>query len=190
MSWCLWPYLPDASELARPPSPTERTDASVPCLSLRLRFFPSAQAYDELAPNLAAFLASQGAPGSVTQATAVVVSEALMNAVDHGLLGLDSALKTSFETFEAERGARLGGDPRGAVELLAVVHRAAGGSFSHVWIQVTDPGQGFDWRSQMANSGDPGTLPHGRGLTLIRALARDLSFNDAGNVISFSIYSG
>jgi hypothetical protein len=32
-------------------------------------------------------------------------------------------------------------------------------------------------------------MPHGRGLTLIRALARDLSFNEAGNVISFSIYS-
>jgi CheY-like chemotaxis protein/anti-sigma regulatory factor (Ser/Thr protein kinase) len=188
VSWCLWPYLPDALGQAPPPGPTELTDGSVPSLSLRLRFFPTAQTYDELAPNLAAFLASQGAPGSVTQTMAVVLSEAIMNAVDHGLLGLDSALKTSFETFEAERGTRLGADPQGAVDLLAVVHRAAGGSFSHVWIQVTDPGQGFDWRSQLADRGDPAALFHGRGLTLIRALARDLSFNDAGNVISFSVY--
>jgi CheY-like chemotaxis protein/anti-sigma regulatory factor (Ser/Thr protein kinase) len=189
VSWFLWPYRPDALGQAPPPGPTDLTDASVPCLSLRLRFYPSVQAYDELAPNLAAFLASQGAPGSATQALSVVLSEAIMNAVDHGLLGLDSALKTSFETFEAERSARLGADPQGAVELLAVVHRAADGSFSHVWIQVNDPGQGFDWRSQLADRGDPAALLHGRGLTLIRALARDLSFNDTGNIISFSIYS-
>ncbi|HSV56185.1 MAG TPA: cyclic nucleotide-binding domain-containing protein [Magnetospirillaceae bacterium] len=51
---------------------------------------------------------------------------------------------------------------------------------------IRDEGEGFDWRSRMAAPpNEPGL--HGMGLAMARAYVKELSFNEAGNLVTFEI---
>lgn len=189
VSWCLWPFRTELA-WASPPRPGNQEAATEQSMNIHLSFRPSRTRFDALGPDLAGFLGFQGAPPEVAQTLAVTLSEAIMNAVDHGLLSLDSTLKlASFEAFECARTARLEAESMGGIEVCVAVHRKPDGTFSHVRAQVVDAGPGFDWRRCLAGAGQDDARPYGRGLTLIKALAGDLSFNEAGNAISFSIHA-
>jgi anti-sigma regulatory factor (Ser/Thr protein kinase) len=190
LSWCLWPFHPERLEVRLPASTRLRLQSDEEYLSLRLRFHPATVNYHEVGPNLVGFLDRQGVPKDVSQTLALLLSEAIVNAVDHGSLGLDSALKEAgFEAYEVERSHRLAAGGKGPVDLQIRIHQRTDGAFSHLNVHVVDPGHGFDWRPHLAEHLDPASRPYGRGILLLKALAQDLAFNDKGNEILFNLYA-
>ena len=190
LSWCLWPFHPEQLEVRLPSNPRLRHLTDEEYLSLRLRFHPASVNYHEVGPNLVGFLDRQGVPKAVSQTLALLLSEAIVNAVDHGSLGLSSPLKEAgFEAYELERSHRLSAGGKGPVDLHIRIHQRTDGAFSHLNVHVVDPGHGFDWRPHLAENQDPANRPYGRGILLLKALAHDLAFNDKGNEIQFNLYA-
>ncbi len=111
-----------------------------------------------------------------------VISELFNNALDHGVLGLESLDKedpAGFERYLEEREARLRSLEEGWVELIFEGRSAdQGGEF--LVIHVIDSGPGFDYRRIQASL-ERGDRPSGRGIGLVARLCRSLSFHDPGN---------
>lgn len=78
----------------------------------------------------------------------------------------------------------------------AMLHGCAGRQGAKVFCELTlagdvlsvlvrDPGPGFDWRALPRRAPDP-EAEHGRGFHLIRSHADTVSFNEAGNELTFN----
>ena len=109
-----------------------------------------------------------------------VLAELYSNALEHGVLGLDSSLKRDaqgFARYYRERGARLAELQEGFVRVhLQVVPQATGGCLT---IRVEDSGKGFDIERVMARPHDTDRLS-GRGVSLVRQLSRRAFWSDDG----------
>jgi PAS domain S-box-containing protein len=119
-----------------------------------------------------------------------VLSELVVNALEHGLLQMDSAIKASpdgFDRYLELREARLLAMSEGSIELRLTHSALADGG--HLRIEVNDSGAGFDHRQKLAelasrasDAGDP--RPSGRGLPLLLTLCERLEFNEIGNGVT------
>jgi anti-sigma regulatory factor (Ser/Thr protein kinase) len=123
-----------------------------------------------------------GIPSIASQRTTIgtITTELLTNAVDHGLLGLDSCLKAGpggFGAYYEERERRLQALTRGVVRVELGVECV--GSNYRLNLMVEDSGRGFDPRRLEALA--PEGQLFGRGLTLVRSLCRDLRVVSPGN---------
>ncbi|UVJ45441.1 fused response regulator/phosphatase [Pseudomonas sp. LS1212] len=111
-----------------------------------------------------------------------VLAELYSNALEHGVLGLDSSLKrdvAGFTRYYQERNHRLALLQSGFVRLhLQVVPHALGGQLC---IEVQDSGKGFDVRQVLARPQAERGLS-GRGLDLIRQLSSNAHWTDGGRV--------
>lgn len=109
-----------------------------------------------------------------------VLSELYSNALEHGVLGLDSRLKCDapgFADYYQERARRLQVIEEGYVRIdLAVEPLAAGGRLK---VEVRDSGDGFDVQQVLAQP-----LPErglsGRGLALVRRLSTVARWTEGG----------
>jgi hypothetical protein len=113
-----------------------------------------------------------------------ILAELYNNALDHGVLGLDSRIKTSTDGFaeyyrlKEERLLSL----EGAWIKITLEHspEPGGGALS---IRVVDSGKGFDYQklelSLECNDGYSG-----RGVPLLRKLCRSLEFHGVGNSVA------
>jgi CheY-like chemotaxis protein len=120
----------------------------------------------------------------------VILSEFFNNALDHGLLRLDSRLKLAPDgmgVYLDQRAERLLGLVQGEVEIsVGHVHAARGPALS---IRCRDSGPGFDHVGRFAalrtldSDAAPSELPFGRGLSLALSLCDELRFNEAGNEV-------
>jgi len=126
----------------------------------------------------------QGLTGS-RQQLQTILAELYANALDHGVLELDSSMKHSAEGFAryySERDSRLRQLTSGSIRLrLAHEPREEGGG--RLWIDIVDSGQGFDHsavHARQASETGPSAL-HGRGLRLVESLCRKVEFLDRGN---------
>ncbi|WP_077045813.1 fused response regulator/phosphatase [Pseudomonas sp. KK4] len=109
-----------------------------------------------------------------------VLAELYSNALEHGVLGLDSSLKrdvAGFARYYQQRNARLEALEDGYVRVhLQVTPEGEGGCLV---IRVEDSGKGFDVERVMARPVDPVRLS-GRGVSLIRQLGRNAHWTDDG----------
>ncbi|WP_458377722.1 ATP-binding SpoIIE family protein phosphatase [Pseudomonas fluorescens] len=109
-----------------------------------------------------------------------VLAELYSNALEHGVLGLDSSLKrdaSGFARYYQQRNARLDELQDGYVRVhLQVTPRGEGGCLT---IRVEDSGKGFDVDRVMARPLD-GVRLSGRGVSLIRQLSRSAQWSDDG----------
>ncbi|KAF1310005.1 fused response regulator/phosphatase [Pseudomonas sp. SG-MS2] len=109
-----------------------------------------------------------------------VLSELYSNALEHGVLGLDSRLKRDvhgFADYYQERTRRLGVLTEGSVRIdLKVEPMAAGG---RLMIEVRDSGAGFDVQRVLARPSREHGLS-GRGLHLVRRLGSSAGWRDGG----------
>ncbi|MHC8355158.1 SpoIIE family protein phosphatase [Pseudomonas sp. LB3P81] len=109
-----------------------------------------------------------------------VLAELYSNALEHGVLGLDSSLKrdaSGFARYYQQRNARLDELQDGYVRVhLQVTPKDDGGCLT---IRVEDSGKGFDVERVMARPVD-GVRLSGRGVSLIRQLSRNASWSDEG----------
>ncbi|MBA1200847.1 fused response regulator/phosphatase [Pseudomonas capeferrum] len=117
---------------------------------------------------------------AVTGALHSVLSELYSNALEHGVLGLDSRLKCDaqgFAQYYHERNRRLSGKVEGCVSIaLRVEPHAAGG---RLMIEVRDSGAGFDVERVLSSPVKEQAFS-GRGLNLVRRLSRDARWLDGG----------
>lgn len=112
----------------------------------------------------------------------IILSELYNNALDHGVLGLNSDIKTEqdgFSKYLALRQERLNKLETGTI-FLKVEHRLDG-SDGELIVYVKDSGQGFDYQAGKT----PGDNHYaGRGLALVDSLCTSLSFFGNGNEVT------
>ncbi|MFJ7312503.1 SpoIIE family protein phosphatase [Pseudomonas sp. NPDC098747] len=109
-----------------------------------------------------------------------VLAELYSNALEHGVLGLDSSLKrdaAGFALYYEQRNARLEALQDGYVRVqLQVRPQGAGGCLV---IRVDDSGKGFDVARVMERPLD-GVRLSGRGVSVVRQLGHNASWSDEG----------
>ncbi|PKH82696.1 fused response regulator/phosphatase [Pseudomonas sp. Choline-02u-1] len=117
-----------------------------------------------------------------------VLAELYSNALEHGVLGLDSSLKrdaTGFARYYEMRAARLEALQDGFVRVhLQVKPQSEGG---RLVIRVEDSGEGFDVARVMERPVDNVRLS-GRGISLVRQLGRNASWSDQGRSASVEFF--
>lgn len=116
----------------------------------------------------------------------VTVSELFNNALDHGVLQLDSALKqdaAGMELYFEERAARLKNLDRGEISIRLEKFSAASNEF--LKITFRDSGHGFDYETRLRAGSSRGgsTLRHGRGIALMQSLCYSLRYIGKGNEV-------
>ncbi len=120
----------------------------------------------------------------------LVLGELFSNALDHGVLGLDSALKAEpggFERYYAEREAALARLGSGHVEIRVSGRPLADGQ--ELVVEVADSGKGFPVPAGRIGQGDA-ELPFGRGLRLVQSLSRELVFAEEGRRVRAVLHLG
>ena len=111
------------------------------------------------------------------------IAEMMSNAVDHGVLRLDSRGKgggRGFEAYYSQRENALKSLDEGFVKLEMEFRRVNNGR--ELTFTVTDSGVGFDHEKLVEQTPDTDSLS-GRGLMLTRSLGVDIHYNDAGNQV-------
>jgi DNA-binding response OmpR family regulator len=113
----------------------------------------------------------------------VGLTELLINAVEHGNLGISYDEKASL----LERGelegelARRRADPALASRRVQVSLRREEARITTV---ISDEGAGFDWRAYLVYDPARAFDPNGRGIAIARGMSFDaLSYNERGNVV-------
>lgn len=115
---------------------------------------------------------------------AMAIHEALVNALDHGNLELDSSLKGDLfseeDPYAALRASRMA-DPAFAGRLIEVRQAMDTERFE---LEITDEGRGFDTSRASLDPGGADVAAHcGRGLPLITLVMDEVHFNEQGNQI-------
>jgi len=126
--------------------------------------------------------------GDQRQSLFTVITELYLNALDHGVLGLDSSMKSDaagFARYFKERESRLNSLNSGHVIFgLSVVQRKEG---RNIELRVEDSGDGFDFENHYASSADNMRLS-GRGILLVKDLCDSLTYEGRGNIVKASIH--
>jgi serine phosphatase RsbU (regulator of sigma subunit) len=111
----------------------------------------------------------------------LIISEIFNNALDHGVLTLDSSLKDAPEglvTYYSERESRLASCSAGRIQ-IDIWHQllTEGGKLV---LKVQDSGAGFDVNQVITSLADES---HGRGLSLVKQLSESITFTESGRCI-------
>lgn len=134
----------------------------------------------------AQFPHTQGRSGSLF----VILSELFNNALDHGVLGLDSKLKAlpdGMEVWLQQREERLASLSAGRIDIEVTQEVEADAVCLN--IRCRDSGPGFDLEAMLARGRErmseinPSLTPSGRGLAMIERLAQGIELHGAGNEI-------
>jgi len=111
-----------------------------------------------------------------------IVSELYSNALEHGVLNLDSALKETpdgFERYYALREQRLRQLENHFIDVNIAFRK---GDCNHIVFELTDSGRGFDFSVQVASLGT-NVDAFGRGLPLLHNLCSVLEYSNEGRTV-------
>ena len=134
-----------------------------------------------------------GAPYLRTKATAIyaVLAELYSNALEHGVLGLRSEMKSSADGFAAYYAARV----RALESVEGFVRFDFQGELVdndvHLHIKVTDSGKGFNFETFVARAKDAVDSVggyHGRGIRLLWDLCETVNYVKPGNQIEVTMH--
>lgn len=116
----------------------------------------------------------------------VILSELFNNALEHGILQLDSSIKygpDGFDEYLRLREDRLRSLASGSIDIEIEKTAIEGGC--GVKIRVVDSGSGFDYTAlPPGNMNQTGQAQHGRGITLVKSLASKLAYAGRGNDVT------
>jgi len=121
------------------------------------------------------------------QSLFTVITELYVNALDHGVLGLDSSMKSDaagFARYFEERESRLSTLDSGHVIFDLSVRQQTEGR--NIELRVEDSGDGFDFQNHRAPSADS-TMLSGRGILLVKDLCDSLVYEGKGNIVKAAI---
>lgn len=126
-----------------------------------------------------------------------VVSELFSNALEHGLLTLDSAMKSTpagFAEFYAVREQRLTELQSGFIK-IQMQHTSKNGRTGIFKLSIEDSGEGFNYKKvshekalEIADNTSEKNIYSGRGLPLINALCHSLEYVGCGNKVVAEIH--
>jgi CheY-like chemotaxis protein len=110
-----------------------------------------------------------------------ILTELYVNALDHGVLKLDSGLKqgeNGFTNYFQQREQQLINLTRGYVRVNLRIYNRENGGF--IVITIEDSGKGFDFKNHKRNASSD-QIYNGRGLMLVESLCKQLHFFEPGN---------
>ena len=117
----------------------------------------------------------------------LILSELIVNAIDHGALGLESELKNApdgFEKYMEAREQRLSECPDAFVKIQFRLFSQNGRS--GLAISIKDSGKGFNFDNYFKNKPDV-QLHHGRGVFLVNELCDTLEYKNDGSYVEATI---
>jgi DNA-binding response OmpR family regulator/anti-sigma regulatory factor (Ser/Thr protein kinase) len=118
---------------------------------------------------------------------AMGLSELLVNAVEHGNLGITYAEKAEMrrnDTWEKAIALRLADPVLGARRAQVAFHRLA----DRLTFTISDEGTGFDWRNYLDFAPERAFDPNGRGIALARQGGfSSIDYLDRGNIVVATI---
>ncbi|MCU7924508.1 MAG: fused response regulator/phosphatase [Candidatus Thiodiazotropha sp. (ex Dulcina madagascariensis)] len=110
-----------------------------------------------------------------------ILTELYINALDHGVLRLDSAIKQGedgFTNYFQQREQRLHALTEGRIRVGLRIHQLIDGGY--ILISIEDSGSGFDFKAlKQAEVNE--AIYSGRGLMLVESLCKQLHFYEPGN---------
>ncbi|MDD2720972.1 MAG: fused response regulator/phosphatase [Gallionella sp.] len=112
----------------------------------------------------------------------LVLSELFNNALDHGVLKLDSTLKNQpdgMELYYSERAARLAELQHGQIDMH--LERYECETCGCLKITIKDSGDGFDYAGQFGAGLKSNHQRHGRGIALLNTIASALHYSGNGS---------
>lgn len=121
--------------------------------------------------------------GKSDSAIFMVLSELFNNALDHGVLKLNSALKQHEDgmgRYYDERTARLAGLKEGQIEIG--LERIQSNFGDWLKIRMCDSGGGFDFAA-LEHGGGETLVRHGRGISLLRGICDILEYGGNGSEV-------
>ena len=116
----------------------------------------------------------------------VALFEMIMNAIEHGNCGINYEEKTAYLAQHNDiiplirEKCR---DPEVGARRVEVGYRITP---DHSTFQVRDDGEGFDWRERLADE-DLNLGQHGHGIRMTRHYIDNLTYNEAGNEVRFTV---
>lgn len=117
-----------------------------------------------------------------------VIAELFFNALDHGLLKLDSTMKSTahgFMEYYEKRQINLANLQEGQIRIVFEhTPMASGGKLT---VRVEDSGEGFDHQKTLPSL-EVNTSASGRGLPLVRSLCQEFSCFGKGNIVEAVYY--
>ncbi|PAV48020.1 hypothetical protein CK486_09900 [Pseudomonas sp. HAR-UPW-AIA-41] len=140
----------------------------------------------DLEPLISSFCQSLGLEPAQHGIFSLVLRELLANAIEHGLLRLDTSIKhlsDGFERYLQLRQSSLQALEHG--ELQVDIQQASLEGIKRLSVTVTDSGPGFDFQNYKATASEEQF--HGRGLYLLRQLCADLQFGGVGNQVTATL---
>lgn len=126
---------------------------------------------------------------SERQSLFTVLTELYVNALDHGVLGLESSLKSSpdgFAQYFKQRELQLEKLYKGHVIFHVSVEQID--NFRSILFCIEDSGNGFDFKNYKPADSQNGNDFSGRGIYLIKELCESLNYLGKGNIAE-AIYS-
>ena len=117
-----------------------------------------------------------------------VVAELFANALDHGILDLDSGMKSGAEGFEAyyqERQERLLKLKSGVIKMG--LEFDGNSSAGRVIVRMEDSGRGFDFSCEQSVT-EAGMDPYRRGMAMVGSLCEQVEYLGNGNTV-LAIYA-
>jgi len=148
---------------------------------LRVRLDPGNLKSCDILPTFLAWLKRLGISKIDSQQAFLILTELLNNSLDHGLLRLDSAIKSEangFDTYLRLRSERLQQLKSGSIDIHLECLPRTGGDV--LLIVFKDSGPGFDYEA-LVQSG--GTALSGRGIALIRQLSKKVAYLNEGKEV-------
>lgn len=113
----------------------------------------------------------------------IILTELYNNAIDHGVLGLDSELKQDvdgFARFYELRASKLSQLVKGFIDIKlsqAIINNKA-----ELTISFKDSGKGFNY--DIVNKENIDNNPYGRGITILSKLCKSVEFKGCGNEVT------
>lgn len=149
---------------------------------LSLRFNGSRLRETNPVPILVNYLMEMEALEDERHSLFTVITELYVNALDHGVLGLDSKLKSDadgFGDYFQAREHRLASLDSGYVIFNLSVEQDS--TRRSILLRIEDSGKGFDFAHHIPPT-DQETALSGRGIVLIRELCESLEYHGKGNI--------
>lgn len=112
-----------------------------------------------------------------------IVSELFNNALEHGVLRLESAMKDSPDGFEKYYRLREERLENLVNQFIHIELEYLRGNPNQVRLVITDSGEGFDYQSKRKDLSE-GDESHGRGLCLLGSLCSSLSYSNGGRTVT------
>ncbi|PVV05712.1 MAG: histidine kinase [gamma proteobacterium symbiont of Ctena orbiculata] len=185
------PLFPDLLPGRESPSPHIVTGGDMPhklfsheqpdCIEFQLIFYGSQLRQADPVPILINYIQETAGLHEHRRPLFTILTELYINALDHGVLQMDSKLKQGEEGFTnyfQQREQRLEALTEGKIRIALRIHRNTDGGY--IVITMEDSGHGFDYASlsqEVANE----TIYSGRGILLVKSLVKQLQFFAPGN---------